>query len=54
MLEADHAYVLGELSNQLAVFTLADPGRPAVVVPAYGAPLPDGNLAATLLRTEPR
>ena len=40
----------GELSNQLAVFA----GTELVaVVPAYGAALPAGNLAATLLSPKP-
>jgi 6-phosphogluconolactonase (cycloisomerase 2 family) len=50
VVEPDHAYVLGELSSQLAVFA----GTELVaVIPAFGSALPAGNLAATLLSPQP-
>ncbi|HEX2902012.1 MAG TPA: beta-propeller fold lactonase family protein [Jatrophihabitans sp.] len=43
------AYVLGELSNDLA---LLRGGELVSIRPAFGAPVPAGNLAATLLRLD--
>lgn len=48
LVDGDYAYVLGELSNQLAVFAAVEASAPIKLVPAYGAELPDGNLAAAL------
>ena len=53
LLEGDYAYVLGELSNDLAVFALSEPAAPRSVQPAYRAGLPDGNLAAALVGSAP-
>lgn len=48
VVNGEYLYVLGELSNQLAVLRGAEI---VAAVPAQGAPVPDGNLAAAL---EPR
>jgi len=54
VLDAEWAYVLGELSNQLAAFSVTEPGtKPVTVVAAAGRELPAGNLAAALVRPEP-
>ncbi len=50
VLDGRYAYVLGELSNQLAIL---DETEIVSLVPAYGAPLAAGNLAATLLQPVP-
>jgi 6-phosphogluconolactonase len=49
LLRTGFGYVLGELSNQLAVFALDQPGRPVTVVPAAAGPLLPDNLAGTLI-----